>query len=164
MYAFRIAFPQRPEAVKFFMARRQQLLKDCNITVLLKLRESQMEAVTDFIHKCCTTQENVDALVIRAAKSITKQSSTIINILQFQTNVLAKVPNAPLLTPAELVQVLDSTDVIDAPLHNLLNESKNLADLRSKSAVYGAQRTEVPIDDYVKEKVFAEVMELNEEF
>ena len=126
MYAFRIAFPHRPESVKFIMARRQQLLKDCNISVLLKLRESQMEVVTDFIEKCCTTQENVDALVVRAAKSIKQQSSTIINILQFQTNVLAKAPKAPLLTPAELVQILDRTDVMDVALLRLLNESKSL--------------------------------------
>ena len=31
MYAFRIAFPKRPDAVKFIMARRNQLLKDNNI-------------------------------------------------------------------------------------------------------------------------------------
>ena len=31
MYAFRIAFPKRPDAVKFIMARRTQLLKDNNI-------------------------------------------------------------------------------------------------------------------------------------
>ena len=71
-----------------------------------------MEVVTDFIHKCCTTEENVDALVTRAAKSLTKQGATIINILSFQTNVMAKDPAAPLLTPAELVQILDRTDVI----------------------------------------------------
>ena len=126
MYAFRVAFPHRPEAVKFIMARRQQLLKDCNISELLTLRESQLEVVTDFIEKCCTTQENVDALVVRAAKSIKQQSSTIINILQFQTNVLAKDPRAPLLTPAELVQILDRTDVMDTALFRLLDESKSL--------------------------------------
>ena len=31
MYAFRLAFPQRPDAVKIIMARRNQLLKDNNI-------------------------------------------------------------------------------------------------------------------------------------
>ena len=31
VYAFRLAFPQRPDAVKFIMARRNQLLKDNNI-------------------------------------------------------------------------------------------------------------------------------------
>ena len=31
MYAFRIAFPKRPDMVKLIMARRNQLLKDNNI-------------------------------------------------------------------------------------------------------------------------------------
>ena len=88
-----------------------------------------MEVVTDFIHKCCTLEENVDALVIRAAKSITKQSSTIINILSFQSNLVAKNPLAPLLSPAELVQILDRTDVIDAPLHKILQDCRSLQDL-----------------------------------
>ena len=88
-----------------------------------------MEVVTDFIHKCCTLQENVDALVIRAAKSLTKQGTTIINILGFQTSVMAKDPVAPLLTPAELVQILDRTDVIDAPLHKMLKDCRSLQDL-----------------------------------
>ena len=31
MYGYRIAFPKKPDSVKFIMERREQLLKDCNI-------------------------------------------------------------------------------------------------------------------------------------
>ena len=88
-----------------------------------------MEVVTDFIHKCCTTEENVDALVIRAAKSLTKQGTTIINILGFQTNVMVNNSVPPLLTPAELVQILDRTDVMGAELTTMLSDCRDLQDL-----------------------------------
>ena len=88
-----------------------------------------MEVLTDFIDKCCTTRENVDALVPRAAHSLKEKSSTIVNILGFQLKTLERAPRSPLLTPAELVQLLDRTDALDADLNTLISDSRNLTDL-----------------------------------
>ena len=88
-----------------------------------------MKVLTDFIEKCCTTRENVDQLVVRAAHSIKEKSSTIVNILSFQSKALARAPMSPLLTPAELVQLLDRTDALDADFNTLISDSSNLIDL-----------------------------------
>ena len=89
-----------------------------------------METVTDFIQKCCTEEENADALVQRACTSIVQQGNTIVNILAEQEKWIgAKKGKPPLLSPSELVEVLDKTDALGAALVDVLKGCSNLQDL-----------------------------------
>ena len=116
-----------------------------------------MEIVTDFIELCCTERENADALVPRAVDSIMKYGTTILNILGFQKKVIARDTNAPLLTPTEMVELLDKTDALGAQLPAIIEGCADLTVLLGKAKVYGVQRTEVPIDETVKQAVIKEV-------
>ena len=105
-----------------------------------------MEIVTDFIELCCTERENADALVPRAVDSIMKYGTTILNILGFQKQAIARDANAPLLTPTEMVELLDKTDALGAQLPVMIEGCADLTVLLGKAQVYGIQHTEVPID------------------
>ena len=116
-----------------------------------------MELVTDFIELCCTARENADALVPRAVDSILKYGTTIMNILAFQKQVVSLDASAPLLTPTELVELLDKTDTLGAQLPVMIEGCADLTALLGKAQIYGVQRTEVLIDETVKQAVIREV-------
>ena len=88
-----------------------------------------MKLVTDFIEACCTERENVDALVVRAVESVTKYGTTIYNILGLQKTVVGAKAYAPLLTPTEIVELLDKTDVLGAQLPVIIEGCANLTAL-----------------------------------
>ena len=97
--------------------------------------------------KCCTENENADALVARACTSIQKQGNTIVNILGEQERWIGlKKGKPPVLTPAQLLEILTKVDGLGAELVDILNNCNNLKDLYEKSKTYGATKTEVKID------------------
>ena len=62
-----------------------------------------------------------------------------------------------MLTPTEIVELLDKTDALGAQLPEIIEGCADLTALLGKARVYGVQRTEVPIDETVKQAVVKEV-------
>ena len=55
-----------------------------------------------------------------------KYGTTILNIFAFQKNVVSRNTNAPLLTPTELVELLDKTDTLGAQLSVMIEGCADL--------------------------------------
>ena len=104
-------------------------------------------------------------MVARACTSIQKQGNKIINILSEQERwIAAKKGRPPVLTPAQLVEVLTKVDGLGVELIELLNKCKSLEDLYEKSKTYGATKTEVKIDAAVHDAVLEAVSREDEDF
>ena len=79
------------------------------------------------------------------------------NILGFQQKLLQSDANAPKLSPQELVQLIDKTDVLGKHLPPMLLRCQDLLELVKQADEYGELRTEVPINEAVRQGVLREV-------